>query len=53
MNKIIIKFLLTGDKIMPEWHFKQPRFTYSGSERVHHRERIKKNREAGNLKHFL
>ena len=29
MNKIINKFLLTGDKIMLELHLKQPGFTYS------------------------
>ena len=29
MNKIIYKFLLTGDKFMPELHLKQPGFTYS------------------------
>ena len=29
MNKIINKFLLTGDKFMPEMHLRQPGFTYS------------------------
>ena len=29
MNKIINKFLLTGDKFMPELNLKQPGFTYS------------------------
>ena len=29
MNKIINKFLLTGDKFVPELHLKQPVFTYS------------------------
>ena len=29
MNKIVHKFLLAGDKFMPEIHLKQPRFTYS------------------------
>ena len=29
MNKIINKFLLTGDKFMSELHLKQPGFTYS------------------------
>ena len=28
-NKIIIKFLLAGDKFMPEMHLRQPGFTYS------------------------
>ena len=29
MNNIINKFLLTGDKFMPETHLRQPGFTYS------------------------
>ena len=29
MNKIINKFLLTGDKFMPDLHLRQPGFTYS------------------------
>ena len=29
MNEIINKFLLAGNKFMPEMHLKQPRFTYS------------------------
>ena len=28
MNRIINKFLLTGEKFMPELHLKQPGFTY-------------------------
>ena len=28
MNNIINKFLLTGDKFMPEMHLRQPGFTY-------------------------
>ena len=28
MNEIVKKFLLTGDKFMPEMHLKQPGFTY-------------------------
>ena len=51
MNKIINKFLLTGDKFMPELHLKQPGFTYSAcGPFTKHRERIQKFREAGNLK---
>ena len=30
MNEIVNKFLLTGDKFMPEMHLKQSKFTYSG-----------------------
>ena len=29
MNEIVNKFLLSGDKLMPEMHLKQPGFTYS------------------------
>ena len=29
MNEIVNKFLLVGDKFMPEMYLKQPRFTYS------------------------
>ena len=28
MNEILNKFLLAGDKSMPEMHLRQPRFTY-------------------------
>ena len=53
MNKTINKSLLTGDKFTPELHLKQPEFTYSSFGRsTKHRERIKKFREKGNLKHL-
>ena len=43
MNKIINKFLFTGDKFMPEMHLKQPGFTYSACEpSTKHHERIQK-----------
>ena len=29
MNQIVNKFLLAGDKFMPEMHLRQPGFTYS------------------------
>ena len=29
MNEIVNKFLVAGDKFMPEMHLKQPGFTYS------------------------
>ena len=31
MNNIINKFLLAGDKFMPEMHLRQPRFVYGAS----------------------
>ena len=32
MSNIINKFLLTGDKFMPQMHLRQPQFTYSARE---------------------
>ena len=29
MNEVVNKFLLAGDKFMPEMHLKQPGFIYS------------------------
>ena len=53
MKKIINKFLLTGDKFMPEFHLKSPGFTYrSCGSFTKHRERIQKFKEAGSLKHL-
>ena len=48
MNKIINKFLLTGDKFIIELHLKQLRFTYRvcGPFNKHHT-RIQKFRETG------
>ena len=52
MNKIINKFLLTGEKYVPKLHLKQPGFTYSAcGPFTKHCERIWKFRETGNLKH--
>ena len=53
MNKIINKFLLNGDKFMPDLQLKQPEFTYSAcAPFTKHRERIQKFRERGHLKHL-
>ena len=53
MNKIVNKFLLIGDKFMPELHLKQPGFTYSAcGPFTKHCGRIQKFREEGNLKHL-
>ena len=42
MNNIIHKFLLAGDKFMPEMHLRQPQFIYSMcGPFTKHRERIK------------
>ena len=41
MNKIVNKFLLAGDKFMPEINLKQPVFTYSACGRfTKNKERI-------------
>ena len=40
MNEIVNKFLLAGDKFMPETHLRQPQFT-------NNKERIKKFKETG------
>ena len=46
MNEIVNKFLLTGDKFMPEMHLKQPGFTYSAcSPFTKNKERIQKFKE--------
>ena len=46
MNEIIIKFLLKGDKFMPDMHLKQPGFTYSACGRfTKNKERIQKTKK--------
>ena len=53
MNKIINKFLLTGDKFMPEMHLRQHGFTYSaGGSFTKHKERIKKIDQAGDTRYI-
>ena len=48
MNDIINKFLLTGDKFMPEMHLRQPRFLYSVcGPFTKHKERINKFMKTG------
>ena len=43
MNNVINKFLLAGDKFMPEMHLRQPQFVYSAcGPFTRHKERIKK-----------
>ena len=49
MNEIVNKFLLVGDKFMPEMHLKQPGFTYSAcGPFTKNRERIEKFMQTGN-----
>ena len=48
MNEIVNKFLLIGDKFMPEMHLKQLGFTYSASGTfTKNKERIKKFMQTG------
>ena len=43
MNEIVNKFLLVGDKFMPEMHLKQPGFTYNAcGPFTKHKERTEK-----------
>ena len=47
MNNLINKFLLVGDKFMPEIHLRQPQFTYNAcGPFTRHEERIQKFKEA-------
>ena len=49
MNEIVNKFLLVGDKFMPEMHLKQPGFTYSAcGPFAKSKERIEKFKQTGN-----
>ena len=49
MNEIINKFLLVGDKFMPEMHLKQPGFSYSAcGPFLKNKERIEKFMQSGN-----
>ena len=48
MNEIVNKFLLVGDKFMPEMHLKQPGFTYSAcGPFTKNKERIEKFMQTG------
>ena len=49
MNEIINKFLLTGDKFMPEMHLRKPAFTYSACGLfTKNKKRVKKFMQTGN-----
>ena len=56
MNKIIGKFLLTGDQFISELHLKQPIFIYTACKPiivvVDNRVKIQNFRETGYLKHL-
>ena len=51
MNQVINKFLLAGDKFMPEMHLRQPQFVYSAcGSLTRHKERIKKFEQTGDTR---
>ena len=54
MNEMVNKFLLIGDKFMPEMHLKQPGFTYSAcGPFTRNNDRIEKFMQTGNTDFFL
>ena len=54
MNNTINKFLLAGDKFMPEMHLKQPGFTYSAcGPFTKHKETIQKFKETGDTRYIF
>ena len=53
MNNLINKFLLAGDKFMPEMHFRQPQFVYSAcGPFTRHKERIKEFKRTGDTRYI-
>ena len=48
MNEIVNKFLLVGDKFMPQMHLKQPGFTYSACGPFSRKKKIEKFMQTGN-----
>ena len=53
MNDIINKFLLTGIKLMPEMHLRQPGFIYSAyGPLAKHKERINKFMKTGDTRYI-
>ena len=53
MNNVINKFLLAGDKFMPEMHLRQPQFVYSAcGPFTRHKERIKKFKQIGDTRYI-
>ena len=53
MNNVINKFLLAGDKFMPEMHLRQPQFVYSAcGPFTRHKERINKFKQTGDTRYI-
>ena len=53
MNEIVNKYLLVGDKFMPEMHLKQPEFTYSACGPFTKNKRIEKFMQTGDTKFYF
>ena len=53
MNEIVNKFLLAGDKFMPEMYLRQPQLVYSAcGPFTKNKERIQKFKETGDTSHI-
>ena len=53
MTNVINKFLLAGDKFMPEMHLRQPRFVYSAcGPFTKHKERMKEFKRTGDRRYI-
>ena len=53
MNNVINKFLLVGDKFIPEMHLRQPQFVYSAcGPFTRHKERIKEFKRTGDTRYI-
>ena len=53
MNEKINKFLLVEDKLMPEMHLRQPRFTYSDSRTfTRNQQRVHALKETGDSRYI-
>ena len=53
MNHIINKFLLAGDKFMPEIHLRKPQFVYSScGPSTRHKERIREFKPTGDTRYI-
>ena len=53
MNEIVNKFLLAGDRFMPEMHLNEPGYTYSACEPfTKNKERIQKFKETGDTSYI-
>ena len=53
MNNVINKFLVAGDKFMPEIHLRQPQFTYSAcGPFTKHKQRIQKFKGTGDTNYI-